>query len=173
MPITAELQHEIDIILETTLMLAPKGAKLKDLAKSAYSSGRSVFDQAQESIMLDRIEWMLARKRQTITPVDPVEPPQYMLPGMERIPQRLTMRDGRRIARKNAILAQVREYRAALLAKITSERNTLVAKDPTQDPRILALDRLIELMIQYGKPGKHVTVGDVMEAERKKQEWSA
>lgn len=120
--------------------------------------------------MLERIEWLIARKRQTIKPLDD-DDPQYMLPGIERIPKRLTMRDGRRVARNNAILAQVREYRAALLAKIVSEQKTLAAKDPTQDPRIIALDKLIELMVRYAKPGKTVTVGDVMAAERKKQEW--
>jgi hypothetical protein len=170
MPLTATLQKEIDTALETTLMFAPKNATLKELASRAYNSNRPVFDQAQETWMLDRIEWLIARKRRTIQPIDDDEP-QYMLPGMERIPKRLTMKDGRRIARNNAILAQVREYRAALLAKISAEQKTLAAKDPAQDPRIIALDRLIELMIQYAKPGKTVTVGDVMAAERKKQEW--
>jgi hypothetical protein len=172
MPISASLKHEIDVIIETTLMLAPKGVQIKELARRAYASERKIFDQAQETWVLDRIIWLLTRKRQTITSVDPTNATseQYMLPGMERIPRRFTMRNGRRIARENAVLSEVREYRASLLNLITNQRNTLVAKDPTKDPRIVALDKLIELMLRYAKPGKMgVTVGHVISAERKKQ----
>jgi len=169
--ITATLQKEIDTALETTLMFAPKNATLKELAARAYNSNRPTFDQAQETWMLDRIEWLIARKRRTIIPVDADEDAQFMLPGFERIPRRLTMRSGKRVMLQKAILAQLREYRAALLVQLTNYRNTLAAKDPTQDPRIIELDKLIELMAGYAKQGKMFTVGDMMAAERKKQEW--
>jgi hypothetical protein len=171
MPITTTLQKEIDTALETTLMFAPKHATLKELAARAYNSNRPVFDQAQEIWMLDRIEWLIARKRRTIIPVDAGEDAQFMLPGFERIPRRLTMRSGKRVMLHKAILAQLREYRAALLAQLTNYRNTLAAKDPTQDPRIIEIDKLIELMAGYAKQGKMFTVGDMMATERKKQEW--
>jgi len=170
--LTAALQHQIETVLETILMMAPKGTSLKDLAKRAYVSERAVFDQAQEAWMLDRIEWLLARKRRTIIPVDAGEDAQFMLPGFERIPRRLTMKSGKRVMLQKAILAQLREYRAALLIQLTNYRNTLAAKDPTQDPRIIELDKLIELMAGYAKQGKMFTVGDMMDAERKKQEWN-
>lgn len=171
MPITITLQKEIETALETTLMFAPKDATLKELANRAYNSNRVVFDQAQETWMLDRIEWMIARKRRTIIPVDADADAQFMLPGFERIPRRLTMKSGKRVMLQKAILAQLREYRAALMVQLTNYRNTIAAKDPTQDPRIVELDKLIELMAGYAKQGKMFTVGDMMEAERKKQEW--
>jgi hypothetical protein len=174
MPITTSLQKEIDTALETTLMFAPKNATLKELASRAYNSNRPTFDQAQETWMLDRIEWMMARKRRAIIPIDAgVEDAQFMLPGFDRIPKRLTMKSGKRVALQNAILSQLREYRAALLIQLTNYRNTLAAKDPAQDPRIIELDRLIELMTPYAKQGKTVTVSQVMAAEKKKQDWKA
>jgi len=171
MPITATLKKDIDTALETTLMFAPKKATLKELAYRAYNSNRPIFDQAQETWMLDRIEWMIARKRRTIIPIDPDDEAQFMLPGFERIPRRLTMKNGKRVMLQKAILSQLREYRAALLVQLTNYRNTLAAKDPLQDPRIIELDRLIELMSGYAKQGKMITVADAMAAERKKQEW--
>lgn len=170
--LTTELQQEIDTVLETTLMMAPAGTPLRELARRAYASDRSVFDRAQESWMLDRIEWMMGRKRRSIPPVDaPTEEPQFMLPGFERIPKRITLKSGRRVPLQNAILSQLRDYRAALLVQLTNYRNTIAAKDPEQHPRIIALDRLIELMTQYAKQGKTVTVSAVMAAERAKQDW--
>lgn len=171
--LTADLQKEIDTVIETLLMMAPKGTPLKELARRAYTSERAVFDKAQETWMLDRIEWMISRKRRSIIPVDPGEDAQFMLPGFERIPRRLTMKSGKRVMLQKAILAQLREYRAALLVQLTNYRNTLAAKDPTQDPRILELDKLIEMMAGYAKQGKMFTVGDMMAAERKKQDWNA
>ncbi len=170
--LTADLQKEIDTALETTLMLAPKNATNKELAARAYNSNRPTFDRAQETWMLDRIEWLIARKRRTIIPVDADADAQFMLPGFERIPRRLTMKSGKRVMLQKAILAQLREYRSALLVQLTNYRNTLATKDPAQDPRIIELDRLIELMAGYAKQGKMFTVGDMMAAERKKQDWN-
>ena len=117
---------------------------------------------------------MMARMRQKIVPVDTGEDdPQFMLPGFERIPKRLTMKNGKRVALQNAILSQLREYRSALLIQLTNYRNTIAAKDPTKDPRIIELDRLIELMLKYAKPGKTVTVADVMAKEKAQQDWKA
>jgi hypothetical protein len=170
--LTAALQHEIDTVLETVLMMAPKGTPLKELAKRAYASERDVFDRAKDTWMLERIEWMMARKRRSIIPVDSGEDDaQFMLPGFERIPRRLTLRTGKRVALHNAVLSQLREYRAALLAQLTNYRNTLAAKDPAQHPRVVELDRLIELVTPYAKQGKTITVAQVMAAEKKKQEW--
>lgn len=170
--LTVELQNEIDTALETTLMFAPKDATLKELAARAYNSNRPTFDQAQETWMLERIEWLIARKRRTIIPVDAEEPAQFMLPGFERIPRRLTMKSGKRVALQNAILSQLREYRAALIVQLTNYRNTLASKDPAQHPKVVALDKLIEMMEAHSVKGKTVTVADVMAAERKKQDWN-
>ena len=169
--LTTELKHEIDRILETALLMAPKGSTLKELTRRVFASERKVFDQAAETWIPDRIEWMLARLRRTITPVDLSEEAQFMLPGFERIPRRLTMKTGKRVALQTAILAELREYRAALILQLTTKRNTLAQKDPAKDPRVIALDKLIALMLQYAKPGKTVTVADVMAAEKAKQDW--
>ncbi len=171
MLLTPDLQKEVDTAIETTLMFAPKSATLKELAARAYNSNRPIFDQAQETWMLDRIEWMVARKRRAIISVDAEEPAQFMLPGFERIPRRLTMKSGKRVPLRNAILSQVRDYRAALIVQLTNYRNTLASKDPAQHPKVLALDRLIELMEGHSVKGKTVTVSDVMAAERSKQDW--
>ncbi len=171
--LTATLKKEIDTALETTLMFAPKNATLKELAARAYNSNRPTFDQAQETWMLERIEWLMARKRRTIIPIDAAdEDPQFMLPGFERIPRRLTLKSGKRVALQNAILSQLREYRAALIVQLTNYRNTLASKDPAQNPRVIELDRLIGLMEAHSIKGKTVTVADVMAAERKKQDWN-
>ncbi len=168
--LTVELKREIETAIESTLMFAPKNATLKELATRAYNSNRPTFDQVQETWMLERIEWMIARKRRTIIPVD-AEDAQFMLPGFERIPRRLTLKTGKRIALHNAVLSQLREYRAALLVQLTNYRNTLASKDPAQHPRVIELDRLIEMMTPYAKQGKTITVAQVMVAEKKKQEW--
>ena len=52
--LAASLKQEIDAVLETTLMMAPKGTPLKELARRAYTSDRKVFDQVQETWMLER-----------------------------------------------------------------------------------------------------------------------
>lgn len=174
--LTTALKQQIDIVIETALLLARKGTPLKELAQRTYAAERNVFDQAQESWMLDRIVWMLSRQRQKIHSVDGVGEAlgdQFLLPGFERLPKRLTLRNGRWTALGNARLPQVREYREALLNQLTNYRKTLAAKDPAGDPRIVALDKLIELMKKYLTRGKTITVGSVMALERAQQERPA
>jgi hypothetical protein len=71
--LTAELKLKLEAAIETVLFMAPKGTPLMELAKRIYADERELISQVQESWILDRLVWMLSRRRQTIGSVDPQE----------------------------------------------------------------------------------------------------
>ncbi len=167
--ITAEVKLKLETAIETVLFMASKGTPLMELAKRIYADERELISQVQESWILDRLVWMLSRRRQAIPPVDSQEAEsQLMLPGFERLPRRLTI-GGRRTALHLATLAQLKEYRNILLRQIIDAMKA--TKDPLEDPRIVALDKLIALVSRYAakKSNRSITVADVMIAEKAKQ----
>jgi len=151
--LSATLSRELEVTIETALMLAEPDITVPKLAERIYDSEPKLMAECQRLWALERIRWILYRKRQRIAAKN-----QLRLPGFENLPRLITMEDGRRRILKNATLDDLREYRAVLMKGRTD--------------KIEALDRLIALVSKHSKREKKrlITVEEAIAAERKDQE---
>jgi hypothetical protein len=148
---TATLKRELEITLETALMLAEPDTSIPALAERIYNSEPRLMAECQRVWALERITWMLYRRQQTATASR-----QLCLPGFENLPQRITLKNGTRRALRSATLPLLIEFRDVL-----SRRRTA---------RFHAVERLITLVAEYDKTHPDITVGEVIGLEAMKQE---
>lgn len=148
---TTEQDRELEITLESALMLVAPGITTPDLAERIYNSEPELMKRLQKPWMIERLIWMLHRKRRKIRPAN-----QLSLPGFERLPQRLKLPDGRFARLKQATLKQLRLHRQFL-----SKR---------KDPRLAQLSALIDLVQPHAQKRPGITVFEVMQAEQAKLE---
>jgi len=146
------LTRELEITLETALMLSPE-TPVSILAGKIYDSEPALVAQIQREWIVERLVWMLRRKRQRIKNQD-----QLILPGFQVLPRRLSMIDGTRLQLRSARLLELLEYRKLLVQR--------------RDARIETLDKLIELVKAYAKEKKdqRITVATVFALEAAKMQ---
>jgi hypothetical protein len=145
------LKQELDITLETALMLAEPGTSIPVLADRLYDSERELIEKIQRPWIVERLTWLLYRKQRNIPVVG-----QLLLPGFPNLPRRMTLKDGRRPFLMQGNMKQVLEFRDVLLRR---RRSTLVA-----------IEKLLVLMAPYAKERPGITVVEVLTAEREKQQ---
>lgn len=138
--------QQLEIILETALMLAAPGTSIPSLAERIYDAEPDLVQQIQRPWIVSRFEWMLYRKQRNI----PVEG-QMTLPGIPRLPVRMTLKDGTRPFLMQGNLKQLQEFRDVL-----SKR---------KGARLRAVEKLIALMTAYAKTRSGITVAEVLNAE--------
>ncbi len=143
--LTSGLKRDLEITIETALMLVEEGTSLQRLAERIYDSEPHLMEQLRRPWMTDRLLWLLSRKRQHMASAD-----QLALPGFEGLPRRLTLKDGRRVALRKANLKQLKEFRAAL-----TRRNK----------QLESLNRLIVRVAEYERKTPGITVGEVISLE--------
>ena|SRR6202790_1322746 len=165
--LTPTLRQELETTLETTLLMASKGTPMLELAERVYESEPELMSKVQKLLVLDRLVWMISRIRQTIPSVDSGQA-QLLLPGFDLLPRRLPLR-GRRVDLTRARLSELRKYRQILFSRFNERKAKIVAKDPSSDPKIAILDRLITLVSQYSAEKRGITVAAAMAAEKAKQ----
>ncbi len=154
--------QELEIALESALMMNPK-TPIPKVAEQIYDSATDLVDFFQRPWMVDRFKWLLYRHKQRARiRAQSQELPGYNLTlpgceGIEKLPIRITLKNGKRPELRSATLAQLKQFRAVLLER--------------RDSRIAALDKLIALVSEYATQNQKITVSDVIAAERQKQEW--
>jgi hypothetical protein len=146
MTLTKALSRELDITLESALMLAEDGTPIPALAERIYDAEPALVAQVQRPFVVERFTWMLYRRQQRAASGN-----QLPLPGYESLPRRIELKDRKRGALRAAGLQELLQYRQILVVR--------------RDKRLEVLDRLIELMRAYAKPGKTMSVADVMAQE--------
>lgn len=152
MPLTTIQKRELEFAIESAIMLDPELSNV-DLARKIYRSESTLMEEFKESLLIDRLIWMIGRRKQSIAAAN-----QLPLPGFESLPRRINSKDGKRTAIRHADLDQLKAYREVLVER--------------QDSRLDALDRLIALVTEEQRRTRsRVTVADVMAAEQKKQDW--
>ena len=148
---TAALKRDLEITLETALMLAEPDTPIPVLAQRIYDSDPTLMAECQHIWALERIIWMLYRKQQAAT-----SSRQLCLPGFENLPNRITMKDGRRRALRSATLVHLIEFREVLAKRRTARYHAVV--------------KLIALVAEYDKTQPDIQVGEVMALEALKKE---
>lgn len=143
------LEVELEITLDAALTFAEPGTKLPTIAERVYQSEPALVEQLCHPWMVERFIWILRRKRRKIAAWQ-----QFLLPGFEQLPGRITIRDRHWRSLRFAKLEDLKQYRAVL-----QER---------RDPRLVQLDKLIALVSLYKQRGASLTVLEVMEKEQAK-----
>ena len=144
-----DIARDLDITLETALMLSEGKSSVRKIAESIYESEAEMLEQFRHPWMVDRIVWMLKRRQSKIAQG------QLALPGFENLPRRITVKGGHRAALRFATLRELKEYRAILWKQ--------------EDKRVKTLDRLIELVASYAVENPNIRAQEAMEMEAKRR----
>ena len=144
------LTAELEITLETALLLTDDGTPLRPLAERIFQSERDSIEPFMQEWAVDRLVWLLQRRRAHLRPGN-----QLRLPGFEKLPSRLSVNGNRRVNLRYATIFHLREYRAVL------ERR--------RDSRLFQLDSLIAFMQPYSDSNRGITVerAEKMELDRR------
>jgi hypothetical protein len=89
------------------------------------------------------------------------QPAQLVLPGFERIPRKITIGDGQKIALSEAKQSDLRKYLKALNQK---DRNR-----HTTNPKIAEVKALIEVMGRHSRKHRGITYAEVVELESRRR----
>lgn len=146
---TTSLKRDLEITLETALMLAGPDTPIPALAATIYDSEPTLMGEVGRIWIIERLTWMLYRRRTNV----PSEK-QLVLPGFTNLPRRMTLKDGSRPFLMQGTLKDLQEFREVLLKR--------------RPARLRAVERLIELMGEYAKLRAGITVAEVMLAEAAK-----
>ena len=147
--LSATVQQELEITLETALMLAEPGTSVPVLADRIYDSEPALVEKVKRSFIVKGFKWMLYRKQRHI----PAEN-QLTFEGFPELPRRMTMKDGRRPFFMQGNLKQLQEFREVLLKR--------------KGARLETVERLIILMTPYAEQRASISVAEVLLAERTK-----
>lgn len=141
----ATLLRDLEITIESALMLSPD-VPTAALAERIYDSDPELMERIQRTWVIERLVWMINRRRSRVSQGN-----QLPLPGFEKLPRRMVIKGGKRVALRYATVKQLRQYRGALWKK--------------RDSRIEVVDRLIELVAGYASEHPGITVEEVMQRE--------
>lgn len=151
------LRKEVNLVIETAVMLSDRNLPAEDLAKSIIDRESNLMRQTQECLILDFMTNKIRKMRGLIQPLDrPIQ--QLDFPGFEHIPYRITV-DYERIVLRKATLKNLTSYLLDLQNKAQWERNA----------KIRAVEELIRIVTPYDKKHDGITVGAVMAAENRKR----
>jgi hypothetical protein len=156
--LTETTKREIEAAVESALLTAPKDLPMMELARRIYASEPELIAKVQEAWILDKLIYQLRLCRHRVPSLE-LQETQLLLPGFERLPRRLSI-EGRRTPLIEARLFELKQFRAILIRQRTA-RN---------DSKLAALDALIEMVTPYAREKRQITVGQVMAAEKGKQE---
>ena len=149
--LSTALEEELDIVLETALMLAEPGTSLSALGQRIYDSESRLMAQIHRPWIVDGLIWRLRRKKANIPVQD-----QMSLPGFPILPIRATLKNGKRPYLGDATIKDLREFKNILAKRKSS--------------RLRTVERLIELMAPYAKKNPKITVTGVIRSEYDKQQ---
>ena len=150
MKLTMSVQQELEIILDSNLMLVGPDISVPALAERIYDSERTLIEQIQRPWIIARLTWMLYRKTANL----PGEG-QYTLPSFPVFPTRMTLKDGTRVNFIHGNFSELIEFRDLLRKR--------------RRPRLAVIEKFIPVMAPYAEKRKSITVGEVILLERAKQ----
>lgn len=148
-PVTATALHRQHLTaLESALAASDPTTPIEVLAERVFDS---------EPVLMKRLGvqrniWLLYRLRRRLE----AQSKQLLLPGFERLPTRIVIKNRRWTDLQDANLGQLRQYRSILVKR--------------RDPRIKQLDALISLMRRHWRNGLQIKVSDVMQKEHARLE---
>ena len=146
----------LDAAIENSLISAKPGEGIDAQAKRVISEQKEQIDaltpdwqlrEVLRGFRLKRLE--LARRRRAED--------QYLLPGFDRLPQRITIRDGKTRPLDKATYRQLRDYFEVL------------RKRERYSPKILQVKTLMERLWPYAKETPGITVREVCVKEAAKK----
>ena len=150
MTLATTVKQELEISLDSALMLAGPNTTVPDLANRIYDMEPDLIGKIQREWIIERLMGMLYKKRAHM----PAEG-QYVLPGFYNFPNLMTLKDGSRLIFIQGNFTQLLEFRDVLQKR--------------RRPRLAVIKKFITLMAPYAEARSTITVGEVILLERAKQ----
>ncbi len=144
--LTAALKRELELVLETAMMMADPGVSLHTIAERVYDSEPALVEQIGRPLAIERFLWILKRRR-AHTPSQN----QMLLPGLPNLPQRIRLKNGKRPFLMQSNVKQLKQFRQVLLKR--------------KGARLVIVEKLIDFMAPYAAKRSTITVAEVVAAQ--------
>jgi len=144
--LTATLKRELELAVETAVMLADPNSQDTEIAERLYDSEPALMQKLARPLAIERMIWTMKRRRQHI----PV-PGQMVLPGFPRLPERIRLKDGSRPLLMQSNIKQLREFRQILTKR--------------KGARLVIVEKLIDYMTPYSLKKSTITVAEIVALE--------
>ena len=145
-PPTMNLNIEVEKLLADAIELADIGGitvTARSIAECLYDSEPQLMAELHRPWIVDRLMWIIGRKRRSQWRRNPSPQAQLVLPGFEGLPQTIFLRNGSRKLLDEAKTTDVREHIKMLKARLKTS------------PKIQRMERVLDLMQKYAaeEPG--------------------
>lgn len=144
--LTAALKHELELAVETAVMLAVPGTSDNQIAEGLYDAEPALMEKLARPLVIERMIWTMKRRRQHIP-----SPDQLSLPGLPNLPQRIRLKDGSRPLLMQSTIKQLREFRQILMKR--------------KGYRLRIVEKLIDFMTPYAVKKSTITVAEIVARE--------
>lgn len=158
--LTGNMEKQIERRVDEAIELADLGASdvtARAIAEGIYDSEPELMEQLKRPWMVDRLLWMVSRKRRNRRRVQRGDD-QLTLPGFEGLPRSIFLPDGHRKSLDDANVTQVR-------AHLNMLRNRL-----KHHPKIEQMEAVLELMRKYSGEQPRITWAEVKRREFERRE---
>jgi hypothetical protein len=155
------LDVRVEKLLEEAIELADIGGitvTARSIAESLYDSQPELMAELHRPWVVDRLIWIIGRKRRSQWRRNPRPEGQLVLPGFEGLPQTIFLRNGSRKLLDEAMATHVREHIKMLRARL---------KD---SPKIKRMEAVLELMETYSAEEPRIKWAEVKKRELERLE---
>jgi hypothetical protein len=141
--LTAALKRELELAVETAVMLADSDTPDTAIAARLYDAEPALMEKLARPLAVERMIWTMKRRRQHIPSQD-----QMVLPGFPNLPQRIRLKDGSRPLLMQSTIKQLREFRQILMKR--------------KGARLIIVEKLIDFMTPYSVKKSTITVAEIV-----------
>jgi hypothetical protein len=152
---TTSAAQMLDAAIENAVIAAEPGLQIEDQAKRLISEETEIIEALTPEWQIREVVRLLRMKRLEFARKDQPQK-QFLLPGFERVPQRILIRDGKRKPLEGATYRQLRDYFKAL------------RKRAYDNAKLTQVKALMELVWKYAQDTPAITVKQVCEREAQK-----
>ena len=155
-PPIMNLNSEVEKLLADAIELADIGGisvPARAIAERLYDSEPTLMDALHRPWVVDRLIWIIGRKRRSQWRKNPLPEAQLVLPGFEGLPQTIFLRDGSRKPLDEAMATHVREHIKMLKSRLKTS------------PKIQRMEAVLELMQKYNREQPGIKWAEVKRKE--------
>lgn len=153
---TARLSHQLEKAIENVILESETDTNIEAQTAIVIQENGEIIEALTAEWQFQQVLRMVRKKRLEIKRKARIEE-QYLLPGFEELPERITITNGQRRPLADATYHQLREYLAVLHKRHRAAR------------RVQQIKALMELVRKYQIDEPGITVREVCNREARKE----
>jgi hypothetical protein len=153
--LTENIENKIERVVYESIELAvlsSGGVTSRSIAEKIYESEPDLMEQLKPYWMVDRLLWMVSRKRHMRRSMQR-NAVQLALPGFEGLPRRIFLPDGQRKFLDDATIEMIQDHVQILRDRLKP------------NSKIKLMEAVLDLMRKYSTAHRKITWGEVKDKE--------